>query len=179
MFHDLFTITEVREVGGFSWKGVLPGLCQKALLCVFGRVTKEHCLASLAMVRETRRFSKSSGPTWPKFCLTDWSRSWSNTQCLPHVSSNSTFVFSDFSPTRSGFSFFFREEGCLSFLFIPRTFHITILMGVWEVFLSLLRFSFMLLVLTFGSFRVRGAHTFAFVLLLWVSALTLAHVWLA
>lgn len=38
------------------------GLFSKAKLCVFGRLTKEHCLASLHMVREIQKLSRTSSP---------------------------------------------------------------------------------------------------------------------
>lgn len=38
------------------------GLFTKAQLCVFGKLTKEHCLASLHMVREIQRLHRRSSP---------------------------------------------------------------------------------------------------------------------
>lgn len=65
MFKFLFHIVE--RLGTRNWRSTLEstrrmlGLCNKAQLCVFGKLTKENCLAVYSMVRQIRVLYRTSG----------------------------------------------------------------------------------------------------------------------
>lgn len=71
MINNIFSVLERIRLAGLtkrSWRPLLEGrrrilgLFSKAQLCVFGRLSKEHCIASIHIWRQINRIRRKSGP---------------------------------------------------------------------------------------------------------------------